>query len=115
MKRSTIVIYLLVFVAGGCLGFSIAMQKVYLTRDDYVRLLHADEQHQARVYLSLLQAQDSGRADDKASLRLRALTKLSYYVGEVEDLRKEGLTWAPIDGQFYSNAITYLAEHPLPK
>ncbi len=115
MKRSTIVIYLLVLLAGGSLGFSIAMQKVYLTRQDYIRLLHAAEQQQASAYLRALGALDSGRADDMAGLRMRAWTNLTMYVREVQNLREEGFTWAPLDGQFYTNVMTYLTAHPVPK
>ena len=115
MKKSALVIYLLVFVVGLGLGFSIAMRRVFLTRADYVRLLHTDCQHRAGAYLHFLQAQDSGRPDEMTGLRLRALTNLSAYVQEVQSLQAEGVTWAPLDRSLYSNAASYLASHPLPR
>jgi hypothetical protein len=66
---------------------------------------------EAGEYLYSIQALDSGRAEDIAGLRKSALTHLKVYVQGVHDLRAQGYTWTPVNQEFYTNVMTYLAEH----
>jgi hypothetical protein len=71
---------------------------------------HAQEL-EVRGYLYSLHALDSGRVEDIADVRKRALSHLRVYVSGVEDLRRLGYDWTP-SREIYSNATAYLAQHP---
>jgi hypothetical protein len=113
MRISRIAVCVALFLLGIGIGYSLAMRKVFLTREEYIRLLHNDLEHQARAYFRFVQAQDSQHPADISELRQRAWTNLTFYVREVQLLRDQGFTWAPWDGQFYTNAQAYLIEHRL--
>jgi len=67
-NTSVIIISVSALLVGAALGFSVTIRKGFLNRDDYIRLSHVDLQHRAQVYFRLLQAGDSGRPEDMATL-----------------------------------------------
>ena len=111
---------LVVFALGFALGHSLGLRRaLHRIGDEMVGDQLRDAQHagecEARGYLFSLQALDSGRPDDIAALRERALTHLRVFVQGVHDLRGEGYDWTPVNWQFYTNAMLYLADHPRKK
>jgi hypothetical protein len=102
-------------VIGYLIGFRRGHEK---TGDDMVRGPFENSQLaaqcEARGYLYSLQALDSGRVEDIAAVRQRALSHLRVYVSGVEDLRRMGYEWSP-NQETFSNATAYLAKHPREK
>ena len=120
MKRtSTIFVCLVALALGVAVGYRVGLRRALhkigdeMTRDQFVDAQHA-VQLEARGYLRSLHALDSGRPEDIADLRKRALTSLRVYVSGVEDLRRLGYDWTP-SREIYSNATAYLAGHPREK
>jgi hypothetical protein len=117
MKKSIVIILcLLVFVIGSTLGYSIGFRKAFhrigdeMERDQMVDA-QDNMQCEARGYLYSLQALDSGRTEDIADLRKRALGHLRVYVKGVQELRDRGYEWTP-NTQIFSNVTVYLTQHP---
>ena len=118
-KRNVILLSVLILAIGGALGYFIGFRRSReKAGDDMVRHQLEDGQFaaqcEARGYLYSLQALDSGRAEDIAALRQRALSHLRLYVSGVEDLHRLGYKWAP-SRETFSNATAYLAQHPRQK
>ena len=118
-KSEFISLSLVVFVAGAALGYIVGFRMGHhKTGDDMTRDQLEDAQFasecEARGYLYSLQALDSERAEDISDLRKRAMSHLRVYVKGVEDLHRLGYDWTPNE-QTFSNATTYLAEHPVAK
>src|SRR5689334_209888 len=96
MKKLTVMfICVVVFALGLALGHSVGLRRaLHRIGDEMVGDQSRDGQHamecEARGYLFSLQALDSGRAEDIAALRERALTHLRVFVQGVYDLRGEG-------------------------
>jgi hypothetical protein len=116
MKKWTVILlWLSPFLVGGALGYLVAIRRVFLTREDYIRLLHMSLENRAAVCFQFLKAQESGSAEDLVALQRRSLTNLNFYVTEVQWLQEQGFAWAPFDQQLYTNAKAYMADHPLRK
>jgi hypothetical protein len=119
-KFRIILIPLLLFIVGASLGYWVgarnALNKAYsdITSDDLRNDQHAIAL-EARGYLNSLQALDSGRPEDLAKLRHRALSIMKVYVSDVQDVRTLGHTWSPDNKQVYTNVMKYLADHPQEK
>src|SRR6266404_1050591 len=112
-KSNALFLSLAVFIAGVALGYFVGFRRGHeKTGDDMVRDQLEDGQFaaqcEARGYLYSLQAIDSGRAEDIADVRKRALSHLRVYVSGVEDLRRLGYDWTP-NRETFSNATAYLA------
>src|SRR5947207_16011540 len=117
MKKTTVIAVcsltlFLGFVAGHRIGLRRALHKIgdEMSRDQLVDAQHAEEL-EARGYLYSLHALDSGRAEDIAELRKRAMTHLRVYVQGIQDLNDLGYMYTP-NSLILSNATAYLAEHP---
>ena len=120
MKRTTAIFICLVTLAlGFALGHRIGLRRTLhkigdeMSRDQLVDAQHAMEL-EVRGYLYSLHAVDSGRAEDIADLRKRAMTHMRVYVQGIQDLRDLGYDWTP-SSLIFSNATNYLAEHPREK
>jgi len=120
MKRTTAIFICLVtlafgFAIGHRIGLRRALHKIgdEMTRDQLVDAQHAMEL-EVRGYLYSLHALDSGRPEDIADLRKRAMTHMRVYVQGIRDLRDLGYDWTP-SSLILSNATNYLAEHPREK
>lgn len=119
-KLKPLCILLVIFALGFALGHTVGLRRaLHRIGDEMVGDQLRDAQHaaecEARGYLFSLQALDSGRAEDIAALRERALTHMRVFVQGVQDLRREGYDWTPVNWQFYTNATLYLADHPKTK
>src|SRR2546425_6652612 len=115
MKKShAILICFLVFVLGSALGYYTGHRKGLSAAED---LMWTDQmessqknvEFETRAYLRCLQDLDSGNI---ANLHEFALDHLWFYVSDVQQLQREGRTWAPHIPWLYSNATVYVAEHP---
>lgn len=118
-KSNAILLSVFVFIVGIALGYFAGFRRGHeKTGDDMVRDQMEDAQFaaqcEARGYLYSLQALDSGRAEDVAAVRQRALSHLRVYVSGVDDLRRMGYEWTP-NRETFSNATAYLSQHPREK
>src|SRR5438093_9217735 len=120
MKKSSVIfLCLLMFVLGSALGYRVGLRRALhkigdeMTQDQLVDAQHAMEL-EARGYLYSLHALDSGRAEDIADLRKRAMTHMRVYIQGIQDLHDLGYEWTP-SSLILSNATAYLAEHPREK
>ena len=116
MKKATLIIICgLAFVLGFAAGHHVGLQRAFhkigdeMERDQLLDANHAEEL-EARGYLYSLRALDSGRPEDIAALRKRAMGHLRAYVQSVQDLHDLG-GWRASD-LILSNVTVYLAEHP---
>ena len=120
MKTFVAILFcLLTFALGFALGHRVGLRRALhkigdeMTQDQLVDAQNA-EQLEVRGYLYSLHALDSGRAEDIADLRKRAMTHMRVYVQGIQDLHDLGCEWTP-SSLILSNATAYLTEHPREK
>ena len=101
---------LLGIILGGAAGYALAMQKVMLSRQDYVRFLHSITEERAKAYFVAVNTLETNAIGLPADLRRRAYPCLSNYVKEVQMYANDTeFRYIPIDNAFYHRVLGLLS------
>jgi hypothetical protein len=104
-----ILVCLLVAVLASLAGYVVGVRRGYhKAQNDDIKLSSRNLEFEAQACLRWLHEFDLGDNTDASNF---ALAKVQVYVFQAQEERARGL-WAPQIPGFYSNAVTYLAEHP---
>ncbi|MGD0207406.1 MAG: hypothetical protein ABSC89_07370 [Verrucomicrobiota bacterium] len=115
MKKPLAILFcLLAFVLGSAVGYFVGHWKGHRTATELVQyeVMEREQKNlefETRAYFRCLQDLDSGSI---TNLHAFALGHLRFYVDDVQQLQREGYTFAPHIPSLYSNAMIYVAAHP---
>jgi hypothetical protein len=110
MKASQVIfVCLLVAVLASLAGYFVGVRRGYhKAQNDDLKLSSRNLEFEAQACLRWLHEFDLGENTDASNF---ALAKVQAYIFQAQEERERG-SWAPQIPGFYSNAMTYLAEHP---
>ena len=99
------------------MAFLIAYKHRHSVSDERDRILeHAALQREAQAYFRLLQALETGSAQETTKFRQRAAVVLRAYLNDVTVVqRRYGSNWCPLDSGFYESARKLMATNTPPR